>query len=356
MSGPAEETPPPDPEPVLVALGAEPPKPRRLLRRLATTFIAIAAIAFVVWIVPLRDTCTADGCKPGLFTTLGHTNVPLLIALFGVYLAGTVAWAARWRALLGVAEVRLSLWEAWRITLEAQAGGILLPGGVGGDALRIAHVHARAPEVVLPKVLASILADRVIGLVTLASLAAAAGLAFPGTKLDTPITCAADPSLFILAAVPVAALVGWVLVRRPAVARSRFLTGSRIGTRLVRPILEYAASERGPRAMRQGLLLSLLVSGVQLLVVRGLIAVLGVTPEHEALVYGGTTFGMIVAALPITPGSWGTADAAYVFFLGQAGVPPSAAAAVCLLYRVFWYASGVIGAGSALARRDHADR
>lgn len=318
-----------------------PPAPRLWLRRLIMSLIAVAALVFVVWVVPFRDRCTADGCEPGLFTTLRHANAPLLALLFALYLLGTLAWAARWRALLGLAEVRLTLLDTWRITLEAQAGGILLPGGIAGDALRVAHVHQRAPDVVLPKVFASLLADRVIGLVTLASLAALAGLLFPGTKRDTAL---------LLAAIPVATVIGWLLVRRPAVARSRLLTGSKLGARLVRPILEYAASERGPRAMGKGLLLSLLVSGTQLLVVRGLIAALGVTPEHEALVYVGTTFGMIVAAVPVTPGAWGTAEAAYVFFLGQAGVAAPAAAAVCLLYRVFWYASGVVGAGSALAR------
>ena len=310
--------------PALPALPAPPPAPRRWLRRFATTFVAVAALVFVIWMVPFRDVCTPDGvCVPGLFTTLQAANVPLLVALFGLYLIGTLAWAARWRAL------------------EAQAGGILLPGGIAGDALRVAHVHARAPQVVLPKVFASLLTDRVIGLVTLASLAAAAGLVFRGTKLDTTL---------ILAAIPVASVVGWFLVSRPGVAQSRFLTGTKLGARFLRPILEYAASERGPRAMGKGLLLSMVVSGTQLLVVRGIIAALGVTPENEALVYVGTTFGMMVAALPIAPGSWGTAEAAYVFFLGQAGIPAPAAAAVCLLYRVFWYASGVVGAGSALAR------
>jgi uncharacterized membrane protein YbhN (UPF0104 family) len=338
MTWHAEARPPESDSNVLPPRG---PAKRRGLRRVATTFVAVAAVTFVVWMVPLKDRCTADGCEPGLLTTLRHTNVPLLIALFGLYILGTLAWAARWRALLGLAELKLSLLDTWRITLEAQAGGILLPGGIAGDALRVAHVHARAPEIVLPKVLASLFADRVIGLVTLASLAAAAGLAFPGTKLDTAL---------ILVGIPVASAVGWVLVHRPGVARSRFLAGSKVGARFLRPILEYAASERGPRAMGKGLLLSLVVSGVQLLVVRGLISVLGVTPGHEALVYVGTTFCMIIAALPVAPASWGTAEAAYVFFLGQAGIPASASAAVCVLYRVFWYASGVLGAASALAR------
>src|SRR5688500_10742680 len=101
-------------------------------------------------------------------------------------------------------------------------------------------------------------------------------------------------------------------------------------------MLEYAADSRGPRAIGKGILLSLVVSALQLIVVRTLVAALGSKPHSEALVYVGTTFGMMVSALPATPGGWGTADAAYVVFLGRAGVLAPAAAAVCLLYRVFW--------------------
>jgi len=41
---------------------------------------------------------------------------------------------------------------------------------------------------------------------------------------------------------------------------------------------------------------------------------------------------------------WGTADAAYVFFFGLAGLRPGTSLAVCLMYRLFWYLSGVAGA------------
>jgi uncharacterized protein (TIRG00374 family) len=59
----------------------------------------------------------------------------------------------------------------------------------------------------------------------------------------------------------------------------------------------------------------------------------------------------IVTALPTLPGAWGTGDAAYVFFLGRAGVEPSAALAVCLLYRLFWYVSAAIGAVLLMTKR-----
>jgi uncharacterized protein (TIRG00374 family) len=97
-------------------------------------------------------------------------------------------------------------------------------------------------------------------------------------------------------------------------------------------------------------MLSLLVSGTQLAVVRGLVVTVGATPHTEAWLHVGAAFSMIVSAIPVSPGSWGTGDAAFVFFLGRAGVVASAAAAVCLLYRLMWYASGAIGAVSAFVR------
>jgi len=302
--------------------------------------IAVLALAFVVWVVPLRDRCTAAGCEPGLLTTLRTANVPLLVALFAFYMAGTLAWAARWRALLGLAGVRVPLFAAWRITLEAQAGGILLPGGVAGDALRVTFVKARAPEADTAKIVASVFADRVVGLVTLASIATVAALTTGGRDLGA--------FLYVIAAIPCVAAVGWLVLRRPGLA-SRPIFSRGVLARVVRPMLEYAGAEEGPRALVRGVLLSLLVSLVQLLVVRGLVAALGVHPTREAWVYVGTTLGMIVAAVPLAPGAWGTADAAYVFFLAQAGVPAPVALSVCLVYRCYWYASGVIGASLALA-------
>jgi uncharacterized membrane protein YbhN (UPF0104 family) len=312
------------------------------LKRVARWLVSAVAVAFVVWVLPFRDRCTDAGCQDGLLTTLRRTNLPLLVAMFGVYLVGTVAWAARWSSLLRLAGVDLSLGAAWRVTIEAQAGGILLPGGVAGDALRVAYAKERAPTGNLAKITASIMADRVVGLVTLATLALGFALAFDAGK-DVRV------ALPMLAGIPAGAAVGLWVLRRPALQKARFIQG-KLGQRVVLPMLEYAVSPGGPAALLRAFLLSLLVSGTQLLVVRGLVATLGAHPGEESWVYVGSAFAMIVGAVPVTPGGWGTSDAAYVFFLGRAGIAPAQAAAVCLLYRLMWYATGSMGAFSAFAR------
>jgi uncharacterized membrane protein YbhN (UPF0104 family) len=58
----------------------------------------------------------------------------------------------------------------------------------------------------------------------------------------------------------------------------------------------------------------------------------------------------IVGVLPALPGGWGTSDAAFVFFLGKAGLAAPLALAVSLVYRLFWYASAAVGAVLYLLR------
>ena len=58
----------------------------------------------------------------------------------------TLAWAARSGRSSRLPGSPLALIETWRITLEAQAGGILLPGGIGGDALRVGFVARKGGD------------------------------------------------------------------------------------------------------------------------------------------------------------------------------------------------------------------
>ena len=344
--------------------------------------LAIVALTFVAWVVPVRDRCrdaqaprstsvtvTRDDhgcvlhvrsgdvrvdaaacarlqCEPGIASTLSHARVGVLLGALAVYAAGMFAWAARWRALLAFAGIDMSLWQVWRVSTEAQAAGILLPGGIGGDALRIASVlarpsvpgEARAPASI---VVASVLLDRAIGLSVIAAVAAGLGFGFGGLH--------AGPFAVALAAIPVGVFAGVVVMRRAPFQRIRWLVDGRLG-RTVNPILQYVRDARAPGAIARAVALSVIVACVQLSVIRGIVLALGGEPTDEKWVYVGSAMAFIVGAVPALPGGWGTTDAAYVFFLGLAGLPAGMALAVCLLYRLFWYLSGVAGAVLQLSR------
>lgn len=355
---------------------AETRAPRLGVARLLSWGLALVAIAFVWWMTPVRDRCwdarvpnsthvsvTRDAlgcvlhvpsgevaiqaeecaklkCEPGLLSTFGRARFVIVGGLFGLYVLATLAWAARWRALMSFAGIDLSLMQVWRITIEAQAGGILLPGGIGGDALRIAAVaarptrpgEARAPVSI---VVASVLLDRAVGLALIAGIAASVGFASGGIS--------SGPLVGLLAAIPVAILAGLVCLRHAPILRIRRMSQGRIG-RVAGPVLAYVRDPRAPRAIATSAGLGFVVSGANLAIIRGLVLALGAEPTTEKWIYVGTAMAFIVAVIPALPGGWGTVDAAYVFFFGLAGLGSGVALGVCLLFRLFWYVLAVAGA------------
>lgn len=362
---------------------------RRRIGRFARWALALAALGFVAWIIPVRDRCwdpaaaestrapvsrVASGCvlhlasgdvtidrtecarlrcEPGLESAFAHARPGVLGALLVLYAVGTLAWAARWRALLGFAEVDLTTGEVWRISIEAQAGGVLLPGGLGGDALRIASVLARAPPAGESRspvsiVVASVLLDRAIGLSVLAAVAAGLGFAFRSRS----VVVTAGPLEAVLAMIPVAVLSGLIWLRSGRFSETRrpaWLGTRRLGAALT-PVLSYARDPRAPAAVAIAVAWSGVVAAVQFAVIRGLVFAVGGVPADEKWVFVGAAMAFIVGAIPALPGGWGTADAAYVFFFGLAGLAPGVALAVCLLFRSFWYVSAVVGAILYLTR------
>ena len=346
--------------------------------------LALVALAFVAWVVPVRDHCwdprspastrvsvsretnggscvlharTGDvgidaaqcaklTCEPGVASTIGHARWGVLSMLLILYALGTLAWAARWRALLGLTGIALSLGDVWRVSIEAQAGGVLLPGGIGGDALRIASVVARLPRGEgersgLSIAVGSVLLDRAVGLAVVGATAALLAFAWGGAQAGLLANG--------LAVLPVAFVVCVVVVRRAPFHRVRWLIDGRVG-RIARPLLEYVRDPGAPRALAVAAGFSALVACSQFLTIRGLVLALGGVPTVEKWVYIGTAMAFVVTALPTLPGGWGTADATYVLFFGLAGLAPGIALAVCLLYRSLWYCSAVVGAVLYVAR------
>ena len=355
---------------------------------MVTIGLAVVAIGFVAYVVPVRDRCydpgptpapaaaaagkhartpvSRDGnlcimhgaggdvrlspeecgrldCEPGLASTVSHAHLGLLALFAVVYGLGTLAWAARWHALLRLANAPVSVMRVWRITLEALAGGVVLPSGVGGDALRVASLTGMG--VPTATVIATVLLDRAIGLSTMAGMAALLAAAFaPG---------AIGPAVLVLGAIPIAVAVGLAVLRTGPMRRAKLLE-HRLLVQTAKPVLEYLNDPRAPRAILGALAWSVLVSAVQLGTVRGLVMALGVTPEIERWVYTGSAMAFMVGVVPALPGGWGTSDAAFVVLLGRAGIPAAAALGVCVLYRVYWYASSVVGALLFVARRNKA--
>lgn len=345
-------------------------------RRVFSIVLAVVAVTFVAWIVPIRDrcedplapsttrvavsrtggtcvlhiksgdvvisaeSCASLRCEAGLASTLSHARLGWVSGLLAVYILATLVWAVRWRLLLTLGGIRGSVAQVWRVVTEAQAAGVLLPGGVGGDALRIASVVRWGAKASI--VVASVLLDRALGLVTLAVVALAAIVAGAGGGAMEHAR-AAELTIGLLAAIPVGFVVGLVALRSRRVASLPFLRRGRIGA-MTQPVLEYLAHPHAVRAITRGAAASMVITASQFLVLRGLVHALGGAPVDERWIVVGVAMAMIVTAIPLLPGGWGTADATYVYFFGLAGLSPATALGVCLLYRAFWYVLGALGA------------
>ena len=296
--------------------------------------------------------CSELQCEPGIVSTFAHARVGVIAGLFALYAFGTLAWAARWRALLSFAGIELSVAKVWRISIEAQAGGILLPGGLGGDALRIASVaarptipgEARAPVSI---VVASVLLDRAVGLSLIAAVAALMGVVVRAACRPAAGRRPGRDSRRRTAG----AWSSSAARRPPLVAR---LSAGR-GAGPSSPVLAYLRDARAPRAHRrrraQPGRRGGAVRGHSWPRLRG-------RRRHDGREVGlrsARRWRSSSASSRRCPGGRGTADgAAYVFFFGLGGIASGAPRSPCLrLFRLFWYLSGIVG---ALCLRGNASR
>jgi uncharacterized membrane protein YbhN (UPF0104 family) len=364
-------------EPMAIPAGPKATTPTARNKRFSQYFfwlLALAALSAVVATVPYWDRCsdpTSHGvlavepleggtcrvhehgssrtleaeacgrlkCEPGLKSVAPRLRWDVSLGLLGLYFVGTVVWALRWRELVRLTRTSLDVKAAWTINTEASAAGVLLPGGVGGDALRVASLAQRG--ISLPKALASVVVERLVGLSTLAIVALGFSVA---TGLEGFYAARG-----ILAALPLGFVALWTLVRWPGLGDVG-LSGHTLVGRFLVPMVEYAREPQGSVVLGRAFLISLVQSALQLVIVRGFLEAFSVSPTAEGWVYLGTAFSFLAGAIPALPGGIGTGDAAMVYFLGRAGIPASTAFAVALLYRMCWYVYAVVGALVFLTR------
>jgi hypothetical protein len=106
-----------------------------------------------------------------------NLNPWYLVALFALIYVDRALMAYKWNPLLQAANVRLPFSLLFRTYLIAPMTGMLLPSAIGGDIFRVYSLSRH--KVDTRAVLASIVAERVIGFVAMLTLVAVSlGLAF----------------------------------------------------------------------------------------------------------------------------------------------------------------------------------
>jgi len=139
--------------------------------------------------------------RPGFATSLKAINISLAVLGAMAFGLALTMIAVRWRMLLKIQDVTISMWESIRLTFLGQFFNAIVPGTVGGDLVKAYYVAKHTPKVAA--VLVSVFVDRLLGLVELVLLAGVMlGLLLAGgersfDEMRLPVICMASIILVV---------------------------------------------------------------------------------------------------------------------------------------------------------------
>ena len=222
--------------------------------------------------------------------------------------------ALRWQMLLAAKGLPVPLGWLVRTYFVALFAGQFLPAAIGGDAVRVVELGRRTGDA--PEAVASVLIDRLVGLVSLVVLAVfAVAVSGAGRR---PGVIAAEAAFGVAAAAVLVMLFSSRL--RGAVAR--WLEPRAAGRRLAvgRRFYDALHAYRDHRGTLVAVgLLALAVQLARVGVIWMLVRALGLdVPDSVVLLAGPVVFAAL--ALPVSLNGIGVREAVFVYFLhGHAG-------------------------------------
>jgi hypothetical protein len=250
---------------------------------------------------------------------LARADVWLLAAAFATLLLSIVLVSLRWSVIAGLHGMKLLPGTAVRVTLAAQFFGQILPSTLGADAVR----SWLATRLGLPvfAVVASVIVDRICGLVGLALLILIGLprlLALSGVESGMFVAVAA---LLVMAAAAGATMLLLLLMR----IRLHGLAGR------IRDTLEVSAraiaSTKGMWAVASSIIIQAFVVLSVVLIAWSVDLPLGLADAIATV-----PAAMLVAVIPITINGWGLREGAMITAMGLVGVSPADALVVSVLF------------------------
>jgi hypothetical protein len=256
-----------------------------------------------------------------------------LVAALGLMAANLLFASMRFFALLRAQRIAIGPRAAVRLTLVGSFFDVLVPGGFGGDPVRIYYAAKLAPGCGVEGA-AAVLADRALGFAALALLAGTAGGLAGGPALGAVIAG-------LRASLGPGATLGAALALVLAAGAGAFLLRARRAacpaapSRLARAAGAAGALVRAPGAFAAALALSLLlhISTVGVFFAAG--RALGAPPLPPRTLVAIVPLGLLANAVPGPPAGLGAGEWAferlYALALGPGVRSPGAE--VCLVWR-----------------------
>ncbi|RMF78951.1 MAG: UPF0104 family protein [Planctomycetota bacterium] len=248
--------------------------------------------------------------------------------------------------MLGVQDVRLSYWNAIKLTFAGNFFNFALPGTTGGDLIKAYYVtrftHHKTEAVT------TIFLDRVVGLLGLMSLASVM-FVYAWNRLTWDTTYRNSMALTL------ALIWGGLALGAIVVFSSRLRHLVRLPELVERLPGGHQLLRIGRATVKMRYHKSNLIASLAITVVLQLCVVISAYVMSRALHMSGgfelyficVPIGFLIAAVPISPPqAFGVMEAAYIIFFAQGGLNPrSAAVAFALanrLIQLVWAVPGVL--------------
>lgn len=289
---------------------AAPAKSRAGLRGIASYAIrALLGIAILGFVLSRLN-------RHLLWQLISRERPAYFLAAALIYLLGQMVGATRWKLLASLVGIFASYSEFVTYYFIGAFTNLFVPGLIGGDASRAIYLGRRHHE--LGKAVASVLADRLIGLLALVWVATTAVALVGRGRLPASLTT----PVLVLGAISVA---GYLLL--PVVHTiTRYLPARvRATVAILEPYL------RGRLAMVPAIALSSVLHLLQVTAQYVLALGLGLSlPFRLFLLCVPLT--NTLASMPVTVGGLGVREGLYVVLFGMLGVGKADAAANGLLW------------------------
>jgi glycosyltransferase 2 family protein len=305
-----EATPPSAP-----ASGARPAHPYRAFTIRAG--LGVAVVAVLLWHYDARP----------VFRILTRERPAYFAAAVAIYVAGQALCGYRWQLLARILKVHARFSEFVAYTFVGMFTNLFVPGLLAGDAARA--IYLGRPRNRMGEAVASVVADRVIGLLGLFLLAALAAIFLNYAPLSSSVT---TPTILVGAL----ALGGYLA--SPLIARLIHLMPRPIrrAGNIVAPYLHHPTTLLMPIALSIALQTTIAFSQYLLAAGLGLGAPL-------SLFILCVPIANVFASLPLTLNGLGIRESAYLLLFGMAGMGKDDAIALGLLWFATMMVSGLAG-------------
>jgi glycosyltransferase 2 family protein len=261
-------------------------------------------------------------------TTLAAVHpAPLAaMAVLVVVLSAVSAW--RWRLLLRPLGYLRSRWQILRAQLIGQGINIIVPGGLGGDFVKV-FLIAEPPDRGVSQTLATVGVERLLGVAALGAIVAILVIdPALARHLPGPLSEFSQPLALTLLALGV---LGAVLVIRLDKTLPQNASGFRLYLNAIARMFEAIVSYR----KRPATLAGAFAASVVCHLIAGLavwVVAVQLHPVSYPVVLLVVMVSFLLTLLPITVGGLGTREVVFYYMLAKEGFTPEAATALSLIW------------------------